>query len=84
MRSELFFLVVLCLVDTMKNCRHQAMWTLSMTFALIICSIIYGMALADYMELLTSELFSNFDTLMIYMVIISVAFDGFTTIKYGD
>ena len=53
MRSELFFLVVLCLVDTMKNCRHQAMWTLSMTFALIICSIIYGMALADYMELLT-------------------------------
>lgn len=84
MRSELFFLVVLCLVDTMKNCRHQAMWTLSMTFALIICSIIYGMALADYMELLTSELFSDFDTLMICMVIISVVLDGFTTIKYGD
>lgn len=84
MRSELFFLVVVCLVDTMKNCRHQAMWTLSMTFALIICSIIYGMALADYMKLLTSELFASFDTLMVCMVAISVVLDGFTTLKYGD
>lgn len=84
MRSELFFLVVLCLVDTMKNCRHQAIWLLSMTFSLIICSIIYGMALADYMGLLTVELFASFDTLMIGMVIISVILDGFTTARYGD
>lgn len=84
MRSELFFLVVLCLVDTMKNCRHQAVWMLSMTFALIICSIIYGMALAEYMGLLATELFGEFDTLMIFMVIISVVLDAFTTIKYGD
>ncbi len=84
MRSELFFLVVLCLVDTMKNCRHQAIWLLSMTFSLIICSIIYGMALADYMGLLATELFASFDTLMIGMVIISIILDGFTTAKYGD
>ena len=84
MRSELFFLVVLCLVDTMKNCRYQAIWLLSMTFALIICSIIYGVALAESLGLLTSKLFANFDTLMIAMVIISVIIDGFTTAQYED
>lgn len=84
MRSELFFLVVLGLVDTIKNCRHHPIWVLSMAFSLIICSIIYGMALAEYMDLLTTELFASFDTLMIGMVIISIVLDGFTTAKYGD
>lgn len=84
LRSELFFLVVLCLVDTMKNCRHQIMWTLSMTFALILCSVIYGMALADYMNLLNAELFVHFDSLMMIMVAGSVVLDGFTTARYGD
>lgn len=84
MRSELFFFVVLGLVDTMKNCRHQPIWVLSMAFSLIICSIIYGMALADYLGLLTVELFASFDTLMLSMVVISIILDGFTTFKYGD
>lgn len=84
MRSELFFLVVVCLVDTMKNCRHRATLVLSTAFALILCSIIYGMALADCLNLLTTDLFANFDRLMMVMVAISVIFDGITTVKLGD
>ena len=84
MRSELFFLVVVFMVDTIKNCRHRAAWVLGITFALILCSIIYGVALADYLNLLNANLFASFDVLMIVMVLISVALDGFTTARYGD
>ena len=84
MRSELFFLVVVCMVDTMKNCRHRPVWVLGIAFALILCSIIYGVALADYLNLLTSDLFANFDILMIIMVAISIVLDGVTTYRYGD
>lgn len=84
MRSELFFLVVVCMVDTIKNCRHHSAWVLVITFALILCSIIYGVALADYLNLLNVDLFASFDVLMIVMVLISIILDGFTTAKYGD
>lgn len=84
MRSELFFLVVVCMIDTIKNCRHRAAWMMGITFALILCSIIYGVALADYLNLLNVDLFASFDVLMIIMVLISIILDIFTTARYGD
>lgn len=83
-RSELFFLVVVFLVDTIKNCRHQPMWVVGMAFVLIICSIIYGMALTDSLDLLTTGLCTKFNTLMIAMVVVSVSLDGLTTWLHRD
>ena len=84
MRPELFFLTVVCQVDTIKNWRHMPTVVMVFTFLLIITSVVYCMALSASLNLLTMDLYKDFDYIMGGLVIIGVLFDFISVISGSD
>lgn len=68
---------------TRDKCYHP-IWVLAIAVVLFLCAIIYGMTLADYLELFTAELFAGFDSLIITVVAVRIVLAYFTAAKYGN